>query len=163
MKTKEENIQFLRDHVRNIYEKLTPEHIALWGRMDAQQMLEHLGLAIKVSSGKINVEVITPPDKVEKLKRIAVLSERPLPMGFQNPVLPETPIPYYFINFNEAKKALWEELDFFFDYFTREGDNHKRPHNVFGDLNYEEWLMFHYKHFMHHGAQFGLVEKTEKL
>lgn len=28
---------------------------------------------------------------------------------------------------------------------------------VLGDLNFEEWIMLHYKHVMHHAKQFGLI------
>ena len=34
----------------------------------------------------------------------------------------------------------------------------KTTNPVFGDLNYEEWIRFHSKHFAHHFKQFGLLE-----
>lgn len=30
-------------------------------------------------------------------------------------------------------------------------------HPVFGDLNFEEWILLHYKHVTHHLKQFGLA------
>lgn len=163
MRTKEENIQFLRKDVRDVYSRLTPRIAPKWGKMDAQQMLEHLRLAVKVSTGKVDVELSTPIDKIEKLKRIALLSDRALPLDFQNPLLSENPFPYEFQGFGQARGALWEEVDYFFDFFEKQGNSYKRTHNVFGELDYEEWLMFHYKHFMHHAMQFGLVPQTDKL
>ncbi len=163
MKTKEENSQFLRKEVRDIFTKLSPKYQPKWGKMDAQQMLEHLGMAVKVSNGKIDVELATPLDKVEKLKRISLMSDRPLPLDFKNPILPDEPISHFYQGFGQARGALWNELDLFFDYFSKQDKNHTRMHNIFGELNDEEWLWFHYKHFMHHAMQFGLVEKFERL
>jgi len=30
-------------------------------------------------------------------------------------------------------------------------------HPVFGELNFEEWILLHYKHVTHHLKQFGLI------
>ena len=48
-------------------------------------------------------------------------------------------------------------------FYKSKGDDYTRPHNIFGYLNYHEWLWFHYKHFSHHLAQFGLITYIERF
>ena len=33
----------------------------------------------------------------------------------------------------------------------------KTSHPVFGDLDFEEWVLLHYKHVTHHLKQFGAM------
>ncbi|TXH28993.1 MAG: DUF1569 domain-containing protein, partial [Cyclobacteriaceae bacterium] len=33
----------------------------------------------------------------------------------------------------------------------------KTTHPVFGALNFDEWILLHYKHVTHHSRQFGLI------
>jgi hypothetical protein len=161
MLSKEENIHFLHGSMREVLSGLTPQTQAKWGRMDAQQMFEHLQLSLQLSVGKIKIDISTPLDKVEKIKRIALLSDRPLQINFQNPALPVNPIPYIHEDFEKAFLALWNELDGFMEFYSVRNSSFTLPHVVFGQLNYEEWLWFHNKHFTHHATQFGLIEKTE--
>lgn len=163
MKTDEENTEFLKKDARDIYSALTPRHTPKWGHMDPQQMLEHIGLTLRVSNGARDVELVTPPARLEKLKNISLLSDRPLPVNFQNPALPVVPMPHHFQGFGQARGALWNELDAFFKYFEGKDAAYTRVHNIFGPLNYSEWLLFHYKHFMHHAMQFGLVPEFTRL
>jgi hypothetical protein len=56
----------------------------------------------------------------------------------------------------EAIQELVACLDKFHAYYvTNKNNKHMNP--VFGLLNYEEWLMFHTKHFSHHFKQFELL------
>lgn len=55
----------------------------------------------------------------------------------------------------EAINALKEEVHFFYSLFKLQPKS-KISHPVFGMLNFEEWLLFHQKHAVHHLKQFGL-------
>jgi hydroxymethylglutaryl-CoA reductase len=153
---------FLFNESTDILNKLTIHHQPVWGLMNAQQMVEHLSLAVEVGNGKRKLLVENNAVSAEKLKRIVLLTDRPLPKGFQNPVLPTTPIPLMYADINEAIHKLYENLLDLKQYFT-ENPTEVTTHNIFGHLNYHEWLWFHYKHFMHHFAQFKLVSEVTKF
>ena len=57
---------------------------------------------------------------------------------------------------DEALKKLSESIAYF-EYFFKDDADKKTLHPVFGELNYEEWVLLHYKHVMHHLRQFGLM------
>jgi hydroxymethylglutaryl-CoA reductase len=133
----------------------------LWGSMNATQMLEHMSLAIQASNG-----ILTAPltfEKSEKLKRISLLSDRPLPLDFNNPVLAMVPKSEEVFTHEEAKVRLRQNVDLFKNAFEANGPSHTYMHNMFGPLNYQEWVLFHYKHFHHHMAQFALIPYVEKF
>ena len=141
---------------------LPPTATPIWGRMNAQQMIEHLTIAVNVSNGVNEVELITPQNKLEKTKNILLLSDRAMPKLFHNPALPVDPIPCKNENIKTAIESLNTALILFKNQFHREPKK-TQLHNIFGELNYNEWLWFHYKHFHHHFAQFQLIPYVENF
>ena len=135
---------------------LTVETKPLWGKMTAQHMVEHLILAVKMSNGKVKLECFNPPEKLPVLKKI-LLSSRPLPRNFINPVLGEDLIPLQFESLEETKKILSQEINDYYKYFEDNPDA-LLTNITFGNLNKNEWEIFHQKHFTHHFQQFGLLE-----
>lgn len=162
MKTIQELETFLATDFLAWLDVLTENHTALWGRMDAQQMVEHLTVAINVSNGKQLVELVTPIEKIDKIKNIALLSDRPMQREIRNVALPLDPMPYVNENLPTAKLALKSSILLFKQYFENNADK-KQLHNIFGELTYHEWLWFHYKHLIHHFSQFGVIPTVERI
>jgi hydroxymethylglutaryl-CoA reductase len=162
MKTIQELEQFLDNDFNNWLSLLTHESIALWGKMDAQQMVEHLIIAVNVSNGKQLITLATPIEKVEKVKKIALLSDRPLQREFKNVALPTEPLSHGYNDLQAAKKGLIEAVQAFKNHFYQQLEK-RQLHNVFGELNYQEWLWFHYKHFIHHFSQFGVIPTVDRI
>ena len=128
-----------------------------WGKMNAQQMVEHVTGFFKVSSNRINFPLVSPSEHLPKLKAF-LLSDKEFRENTKAPtsVIGEEPMPVRTNNMEEAIEALQQSIDEFVVYF--EGDDYKTTlHPVFGELNFEEWVLLHYKHVMHHGRQFGVV------
>jgi hypothetical protein len=88
MKTIQELEQFLDDDFRNWLSVLTVDNVALWGKMDAQQMVEHLIIAVNVSNGK---QLITLATSIEKIDKFGV---------------------YVFENFGSLQKNATGEIEF---------------------------------------------------
>lgn len=126
-----------------------------WGQMTLQHMIEHLAILFEVATGIRKVDVVTPANKVEKVKRLFLLSDRELQQNFKAPILPNEPLPYRFSNMLEAIDNLKSEIDKFEVYY-KNNPTQTESHPVFGALNYNEWLHFHNKHFTHHFKQFAL-------
>jgi len=137
-------------------EILKKDDKALWGKMTPQHMVEHLILAVKMSNGKLNLECFNPAEKIPALKRF-LMSSRPLPKLFINPVIGAELFPLENSSLGEAKEKLKEEIDNY-DSFFQNNTNEKTMNVTFGELNKEEWDVFHKKHFEHHLSQFGLME-----
>ena len=128
---------------------------ALWGKMCPQHMVEHLILAVKMSNGKLKLECINPPEKIPSLKRF-LMSSRPMPKLFANPVVGKDLRPLKYSSLEAAVEKLKNEIDVYVLFF--ENNPGAKPVNVtFGELNKEEWDVFHKKHFTHHLSQFGLL------
>jgi hypothetical protein len=127
----------------------------LWGNMSAQHMVEHLILAVKMGNGKLKLECITPPDKLPTFKKF-LMSSRPMPKGFVNPVIGPDNLPLNYSSLDEAKSKLEEEIEDYHRFFEENPDA-KTMNVTFGELNKTEWDQFHKKHFTHHLEQFGLL------
>ena len=142
----------------NYFEKLISlraNTIPLWGKMTSQHMVEHLILAMRMSSGKIKLGCFNPPEKLPALKRF-LISSRPLPKLFVNPTIGENLLPLEYSSLEEAKKILNQEITDYLKYFELNPEA-KTVNVTFGELNKDEWDIFHQKHFAHHFSQFGLI------
>jgi hypothetical protein len=127
----------------------------LWGKMTPQHMVEHLILAMRMSSGKLKLECFNPPEKLPALKRF-LMSSRPLPKLFVNPAIGEKLLPLEYSSLEEAKNILNQEIIDYLNHFELNPEV-KTVNVTFGELNKEEWDVFHKKHFLHHFSQFGLL------
>lgn len=154
---------FLYSEMMELVKPFEADRTPLWGTMNATQMLNHLSLAIKASNGALTAPLTSEPEKAVKLKRIVLLSDRPLMKGFDNPILALVPRTEEVITHEDAKIRLQENIDRFRKAFEGKGESFTYTHNMFGPLNYQEWLRFHYKHVHHHLAQFAIIPYVEKF
>lgn len=148
-------LKFPLEEIWQLLATLKPETPAAWGIMSAQNMVEHLILPLRIARGELPISVVTPEDKVERVKNLMLLGTAPLKKGFAAPFLPEGKLPHQFENLELAIAALKNEVEIFISFYeTYQGENSSHP--VFGPLNKEEWHLFQSKHFTHHFTQFGL-------
>lgn len=129
----------------------------LWGKMNVQQMVEHVTGFFKVSTDQIRFPTVTPEEHLPKYKEF-LLSDKQFRENTKAPVLPEEPLPIREPDLNTAKARLKEAIENFFTFYELHPDT-KIAHPVFGPLNFEEWILLHYKHVTHHARQFGLLPR----
>jgi hypothetical protein len=151
-----EKIDFLRNRFVALLRQIPSDTPPLWGKMTLQQMVEHFADMVRIASGKkLYAEVVTPPDKLEKV-RAFLMSDKPFKENTVNPLLPEAPAPVRNISIEEAIAELDTEIHFFFNVFEK--NNLQVTRNpIFGDLNYEQNIQLLYKHALHHLRQFGVT------
>jgi len=137
-----------------LLKSLNAQTLPLWGKMSPQHMVEHLILAVQMSNGKLRVENKADVSKLPTLKRF-LLSSRPLPKEFVNPLIGKNLLPLIFSSMVEAVQHLTIEVKDYLSYFSSNPDA-VLINATFGPLNFSEWEIFHQKHFRHHFAQFGL-------
>lgn len=135
--------------------KLDADTKPSWGIMTPQHMVEHLILSMQMSTNKLGeLKTFNPPEKLPVLRRV-LMSERPLPKGFINPYIGKGLVDLKFDNLSQAVDELKKEVEDYYSFF--EIDKSKITVNVtFGELNFDEWEVFHTKHFTHHLTQFGI-------
>ena len=135
--------------------KLNPEQKGNWGKMNAQQMVEHMSYSFRVASGKHPEKPVLTPEQTQKSYAF-MMTEKPFKENTPNRLLPDEPAPLKNKTMQEATDELQKEIDDFFSAFS--SDSEKRIVNpFFGNLNYQEQVQLMHKHCMHHARQFGLV------
>ncbi len=136
--------------------QLAPGRAPRWGRMTAQQMVEHLLWSFEVSTGRTRVACPVPEERRPAL-RAFLHHDRPTPQGFMNPLLEEGLPALRFSQISEAVAVLSLEVERFLEQVvTSPGAVHTHP--VFGPIGVEEWSRAHFKHCCHHLLQFRLIE-----
>lgn len=148
--------------VPQLIETLTADKEPDWGVMNAALMLDHLSDALKLSMAEYAIPTESISEKADKFKAITLLSDRAIPKGFNNPIL-ELLQKSTVVELDEAKQNLANNIQLFKELFGKQPSTFTTPHNMFGYLNYHEWIWFHYKHFSHHFAQFGLIPYIDRF
>ncbi len=153
----DEKIDFLKNQYILLIKSVEPPVQPKWGKMDFQQMLEHVADFFQVSTQKQHYPLVSPPEHMPKLKEF-LMSDKQFRENTKAPtnIIGEEPFPHRYETVEEAMQELTAEVDYFFQLYTDEPDL-TAVHPVFGELNYEEWVLLHYKHVTHHLRQFGLL------
>ena len=151
-----EKLAFISNKLIVLLNDLPAVAVGKWGKMNGQQMVEHLSGFFKVSTGKLKFPLVTPIDHLPKYIEF-LYSNKDFRENTKAPILPEEPLPIRFTNIKESLAKLEEEVKIFNDIFLK-NETLITQHPVFGNLNYEEWVLLHYKHVTRHLRQFGLLK-----
>ncbi len=147
---------FLRTFFFGALDRLQPAERARWGRMTAQQMVEHLLWAFEISTGQVRIECPVPPDQLAKFK-VFLRHNRPTPHEFMNPLLRDGLPTLRYAGVAEARTALQAEVERFIEHAGAEPEA-VHTHPIFGPIGAEDWSRTHFKHCAHHLSQFGLLQ-----
>ena len=151
---------FLQNDLIFLMNKLSGDEKANWGKMNAQQMIEHVSAFFKVSIQKIQFPLTTSVEHLPKYKEF-LLSEKEFKENTKAPasVIPEDALPLHYSGISQAKEAFTKSVNDFFEFFKND-PNKTTLHPVFGELNFNEWVQLHHKHVTHHLKQFGLIQNN---
>lgn len=152
-----EKFNFVTKDCLPLFKSIKADAIGNWGVMNGQQMVEHVAAFFYVSTEKIKFPLVTPAEHLPKYKEF-LLSDKEFRENTKAPanVIGEEALPLRFATMEEALENLNKAIVSFENYFTND-TNKKTLHPVFGELNYEEWVLLHYKHVRHHLRQFGML------
>ena len=150
-------LHFLATDLIPAVKTLSSDTPAKWGKMNAQQMIEHVTGFFKVSSGKLKFGLVTPEEHLPKYKEF-LLSDKEFRENTQAPlsIIGEDALPLRHPSIDLAIAELDNSVQEFVTHFG-DDKNMKVTHPVFGPLNFDEWVLLHYKHVKHHLKQFGIV------
>ena len=149
--------QFIKETFLALLQQANSGTATKWGKMDFQQMLEHVADFFQVSTQKQHYPFVSPPEHMPKLKEF-LMSDKPFRENTKAPtsIIGEEPLPYRYASVDEAMQEVIADVNYFFQLYADEPEM-TAVHPVFGELNYEEWVRLHYKHVTHHLRQFGLL------
>jgi len=153
--------EFLQHEIPRLLQKISPDTAPVWGKMNVQQMIEHMSDSVRIANGRDPKDCVTPPEHLPKMQAF-MMSDKPFKENTINIQMPETPDLCRFDRIEDAIGELQQELDEFINVFDQ--DKMKVITNpFFGDLNFDEWTQLLYKHFLHHLRQFGVVPDAEPV
>ncbi|MEZ4632689.1 MAG: DinB family protein [Deinococcales bacterium] len=154
------NDDLIREHffseIPNYLSTLSESSRPLWGDFSPQQMVEHLIWIFRGSNGDLNFPVLTPAEKLERNRQF-LMSDQPIMKNFKISLLAEGLPALEYPDLASAKAALIAQSDRFIQRYQAK-DETIYNNAVFGPLTVGEWHHFHYKHCLHHLAQFDLVQ-----
>jgi len=146
--------QFLQHECIPLMRTIDAATVPRWGKMSAQQMVEHVSGFFKISTEKLIFPLTTAVEHLPKYREF-LLSEKEFRENTKAPILPPHPLPVKYPTMDHAVADLQKQVNDFFEYF-RERPEKKTLHPAFGELNFEEWVQLHHKHVKHHLKQFGI-------
>jgi Protein of unknown function (DUF1569) len=152
-----QKLNFITKECVLLFKKLPANAMGRWGKMNAQQAVEHLAAFFNVSAGKIKFDLVTPVEHLPKYREF-LFSDKEFRENTKAPagVIGEDALPLRYATMEEALEKLAGSITSFENYFTDDALK-TTLHPVFGELNFEEWVLLHYKHVTHHAKQFGLL------
>ncbi|RYF90974.1 MAG: DUF1569 domain-containing protein [Chitinophagaceae bacterium] len=152
-----EKMAFLQTGMFEAFASLQATTPGRWGLMNAQQMLEHLADFFDVSTEKLVFPLSVPEEHLPKYKAF-LYSDKDFRENTRAPenVLGEIPAPEKFESIEAAKQNLQRSVQEFVQFFKSNPGKYTL-HPAFGMLNFEEWVLLHFKHVKHHLKQFGLA------
>lgn len=151
-----QKLQFITKDCLPLFKSLKADAMGAWGLMNGQQMVEHVAAFFAVSTGKVKFDLVTPVEHLPKYREF-LLSDKDFRENTKAPasVIGEAALPLRYASMEEALEKLEESISAFENYFKEDGSK-TTLHPVFGELNFEEWVLLHYKHVRHHLRQFGV-------
>lgn len=153
--------RFLKQEYIPLLQKIAPDTQPLWGKMNVQQMIEHMAEFVAMAYGNPPQELLTAEDRLEKMQDF-LKSEKDFKPNTPNSLLPEEPKPVKLPNTRAAISLLQEELQHFFTAFDTEKKKYVM-NPFFGELDYGMSIQLLYKHAWHHLRQFGIEKEAHHI
>jgi hypothetical protein len=155
METIASKTAFLKyDYIKKLMD-LDAHTAAAWGKMNVQQMIEHMSDYVCIASGKTVYALHTAEDRLPKMQGF-LMSDKPFQENTPNPLMPDVPPMVRHVKKENAIAELEQELNYFFEVFNAH-PNAKHMNPFFGELDYPMQIQLLHKHAMHHLRQFGVV------
>jgi len=146
-----------KNQIIDALKTLSPNQEANWGIMTPQHMIEHLIVSMKMSNGGFIIPCRTPKEQIEQYKEVVLNPEIDMQKGIKAGGM-EGLLDLRFPSVEAAIEKLESEIDKFHQYFN-DNPGILVVNPVVDEIGYEDWVIFHNKHFKHHLAQFDLIKE----
>ncbi|KAA5533194.1 hypothetical protein F0919_11645 [Taibaiella lutea] len=147
--------QFLKEQLVPAIAAISPEFKPLWGKMNLQQMTEHMSReGFQVASGKLPQTLVTQEEHIPKMQAF-MMSDKPFKENTPNSLMSLEPVSVKHADMQAALVELQTEIDDFFQVYEKEPEK-SIMNPFFGNLNFEMQVQLLHKHALHHLKQFGV-------
>ncbi len=147
--------KFLKEDFTKLLSSLQADAKGKWGKMNAQQMVEHMSYSFRLGSGRHPEKPAFNPEITQKGYNF-IMTEKPFRENTPNQLLSDEPYVWKNKSMADAIAELQSEIDYFFKIYS-DNAGMRVINPFFGNLNFEEQVQLLHKHAMHHARQFGLV------
>jgi hypothetical protein len=151
--TTQEQKEYLLNQLVNDFRSLSQPAKAIWGKMNFNQMLEHLIEACKNVSGDIVFDTFHTSEERLPAMQAFLMTDKLFKPETKNAMMGEEPAPVKNDNTNDLLDELQSQINRFYERFNQD-ENLVVRNPIFGDLNEELWTRLLYKHCIHHLNQF---------
>ncbi len=138
----------VKQDIINRINKLTPQSQAVWGKMNAAQMLVHCQMPLGVATGKHTLKSNFFMRLIGPLFKKQLFNDKPFKRN-----LP-TDKSFIITNTHDLEKEKQNLIAMINSFSAATMSN--EPHPFFGKLSNEEWSRGTWKHLDHHLQQFGV-------
>lgn len=152
--TKDENIPKIEKLLYKVKTKIQVDAPAQWGKMNAHQMVEHLGATFLFSTGKFDMPYKGSEEDANLKWEGFLKSDDPWRAIFPNINIGE-PRPPRKSTIEESKNSLFKSYSQYLAY-SEANPEAVHPHLAMGNRTIEEWRLIHVQHLRHHLRQFGV-------
>ena len=142
------------EYILPLLNRLDSEQQPIWGKMTAQEMIEHLTDTLKIASGEIKQKLLIPSEKVESMQRF-LETDKEMVRNIEVPFAPKERT-LRNENISDAIDEFTEQWIAFEEHY--ESPNVTELHPFYGDLSFDQWKKLNSKHLTHHFKQFGLIK-----
>jgi len=125
-----------------------------WGKMNVQQMIEHMSDYVRIANGRTHMEIVTDAEMIPRMQAF-LASDKPFKENTPNVLMSDTPPPVRNESHEAAIAELQGEVAHFINTYSQAPDK-TMANPFFGHLNFEQQLQLLYKHSTHHLRQFGV-------
>ena len=155
MENLEQKIQFLKNDFVNSLGRIAPNTAPLFGKMNPQQMVEHMAEYIRMGYGNPRIAERSYSDEIIDKMNAFLRTEKPLRPNTGNPLMEETPSPAKLKDYDAAIQEVKSAIDELFQAFEQ-NPNLEISNPFFGNLNFALTIQLLFKHGQHHLRQFGV-------
>lgn len=147
---------FLKEQLVPAIASIAPNSSPLWGKMNLQQMTEHLSReGFQFASGKSSHSLVTPEEQIPQMHAF-LRSDKEFRENTVNILMAPEPLAIKHEGIVNALKELQEEIDYFFEIYKKEPEE-SIVNPFFGALDFELQIHLLHKHAKHHLKQFGVT------
>lgn len=151
---------WLRTNAVAMVNAIAPDATPLWGSMSGRHLVEHLTGSMRMSNGRFDLKLRTPEEKLEAYRRYLLKPDSVLTPNVKVEGLQKDVEPYRDASIEISREKHEADLNSYFSFFEAQ-PNATPTHPVFGPLSFDDWAVFHYKHYLHHLSQFGQLPIPE--
>jgi hypothetical protein len=150
-----DKLNFLLQTLPSLLRKLDPATEPHWGKMNVQQMVEHMCDSVREANGKTPRTLKIEEERIPKMKEF-LLSDKEFRPNTKNALMGDEPFPVRNKSFDAAIDEIESELKDFEQHYKSNPDS-VITNSFFGHLDFNEWTHLLYKHAVHHLKQFGVL------